>query len=146
LGDSSEGSSIYLTDGDSDTLSQLRANIELNGPLPIRCNQLLWGSETSKAFLERHASDKPFDIIFGSDLIYVEKVISPLFDTVQVLLNTGPNSRFVMAHCCRRQGNEVDLNMVLAAANKAGFEHTVAKEEDDIFVFVFQRRRDSIPC
>jgi len=145
LGDSSkDDSSIYLTDGDSDTLLQLRANIELNGPLPaIRCHQLLWGSETAQTFLKRHASDGSFDIIFGSDLIYVEKVISPLFDTVQALLSTGPNARFVMAHCCRRQGNEVDLEMVLAAANRAGFEHSVAKEEDDIFVFVFQRRKDS---
>ena len=145
LGDPSEGgSNIYLTDGDSDTLLQLRANIELNSPLPaIRCHQLLWGSETAQTFLKRHASDKPFDIIFGSDLIYVEKVISPLFDTVQTLLSTGPNAMFIMAHCCRRQGNEVDLVLVLAAANRAGFEHSVAKEEDDIFVFVFQRRKDS---
>lgn len=145
LGDSSEGgSNIYLTDGDSDTLLQLRANIELNSPLPaIRCHQLLWGSETAQTFLKRHASDKPFDIIFGSDLIYVEKVISPLFDTVQALLSTGPNAMFIMAHCCRRQGNEVGLEMVLAKADRAGFGHSVAKEEDDICVFVFQRRKDS---
>ena len=144
VNDSKEsGSTVYLTDGDTDTLLQLRANIELNGPLPIRCHQLLWGTETATTFLERHASDEPFDIIFGSDLIYVEKVISPLFDTVATLLSTKPNSKFTMAHCCRRQGNEVDLNMVLAAATEAGFEHTVAKEEDDIFVFVFQRRKDS---
>ena len=142
--DSKESSSaVYLTDGDSDTLLQLRANIELNGPLPIRCHQLLWGTETATTFLKRHASDEPFDIIFGSDLIYVEKVISPLFDTVETLLGTKPNSKFIMAHCCRRQGNEVDLDMVLAAAKEAGFEHTVAKEEDDIFVFVFERRKDS---
>lgn len=142
--DSEESSStVYLTDGDSDTLLQLRANIGLNGPLPIRCHQLLWGAETATTFLKRHASDKPFDLIFGSDLIYVEKVISPLFDTVKTLLSTKPKSKFVMAHCCRRQGNEVDLDMVFAAAEEAGFEHTVAKEEDDIFVFVFQRRKDS---
>ena len=142
--DSEESSStVYLTDGDSDTLLQLRANIELNGHLQIRCHQLLWGTETATTFLKRHASDKPFDLIFGSDLIYVEKVISPLFDTVKALLSTKPKSKFVMAHCCRRQGNEVDLDMVFAAAEEAGFEHTVAKEEDDIFVFVFQRRKDS---
>jgi predicted nicotinamide N-methyase len=145
VGDS-EGS-VFLTDGDTDTLTQLRANIDLNGPLSIRCHQLLWGAATASTFLERHAhtSGNPFkfDIIFGSDLIYVEKVISPLFDTVQTLLSSGPNSKFVMAHCCRRQGNEVDLDMVLAAAEKAGFERTLAKEEDDIFVFIFERRKGS---
>lgn len=144
LDDSKEGGSeVYLTDGDSDTLLQLRANIELNGPLPIRCHQLLWGTETATTFLKRHASDEPFDIIFGSDLIYVEKVISPLFDIVETLLSTMPNSKFVMAHCCRRQGNEVDLTMVLGAAKEAGLVYTMAKEEDDIFVFVFERRKDS---
>lgn len=140
-------SAIYLTDGDTDTLMQLRANIEHNTGVnygsdsknsEIVCHQLLWGKETAQKFLSRHACDETFDIILGSDLIYVESVIEPLFETVQILLRCHPGGMFVMAHCSRRQGNEVQIDMVLDAAERAGFEHEQVVQDDDISLFIFR--------
>jgi len=58
---------VYLTDGDTDTLFQLRTNvaentarkgIETKGEEPqghgISCHQLLWGDETTRTFCKRH--------------------------------------------------------------------------------------------
>ena len=78
------GSHIYLTDGDTDTLAQLRDNVIENtnqdgGTKPIAsadneqrnerdnelhsvsCHQLLWGKETTEAFCERHFSNVPIN-------------------------------------------------------------------------------------
>ena len=83
---------------------------------------------------------KHFDLILGSDLIYVQSVIQPLFETVQVLLSTDDNSKFLMAHCSRREGNEVELPMVLDIAREQGFNFEVLSEDDDISLFCFRRR------
>jgi hypothetical protein len=105
---------IYLTDGDTDTLHQLRANVAANSTTiddlaaattetkqikayqkqhhEISCHQLLWGKESTHRFCERHdlACDKSggasIDLVLGSDLIYVPHVIESLFETVCVLL------------------------------------------------------------
>lgn len=142
-----------LTDGDTETLKQLRKNVEQNtkdGDDTISCRQLLWGEEQAKIFLEQQQQQQQgeddekkehkFDIVIGSDLVYVQSVIKPLFETVQVLLNDDDESKFLMAHCSRREGNEVDLHMVLDAAEEEGFKHEVLLEDDDISVFSFQRK------
>ena len=141
---------IFLTDGDTDTLSQLRANIQRNITIKdddkmnhehnnISCHQLLWGKETADAFSKAHGGN--FDVIMGSDLVYVPKVIQPLFETVQTLLSK-PNGIFVMAHCARRHGNEVKLEMIVDAADQAGFTCNVIVEDndilDDIYLYKFE--------
>lgn len=148
---------LCLTDGDTNVLQQLRANIERNRPkqhgdddansnnnnhrVTVSCSQLLWGRETALAFLKTDIVDnRPFDVLFGSDLVYVAKVIGPLFETVATLLSKSSGSRFLMAHCARhRQGmNEVNINMVLEAAVSVGLEHKVLKEDGDISLFEFR--------
>jgi len=131
-----------LTDGDTDTLKQLRRNIKNNTPEEdnaISCRQLLWGEEHAKIFLKEEEGCK-FDLILGSDLIYVTSVIRPLFETVRVLLSTTiiSGSKFLMAHCARREGNEVDLSMVLDVATQEGFVYEALMEDDDISVFCFK--------
>ena len=142
------GSAIFLTDGDTDTLLQLRANVEHNicskyqsqkSKTNLEISQLIWGTETAKKFLSQRASGQKFDVIFGSDLVYVVKVIVPLFQTVNELLLSDRESCFVMAHNNRRQGNEVDLDILLKASESAGFVHEGSVSEGDISVFVFKR-------
>ncbi|CAB9507424.1 family with sequence similarity 86 [Seminavis robusta] len=107
---------VYLTDGDTDTLKQLRDNVQHNTKQPankhtnndtttistnttISCHQLLWGTETTKEFCQAHKNviltddsdnnqgSNNIRLVLGSDLIYVPQVIQPLFETVKVLLS-----------------------------------------------------------
>ena len=131
-----------LTDGDTDTLKQLRQNVSNNtsaGDNTITCNQLLWGEQHAKDYMSTQSGDKKrFDLILGSDLIYVPSVIRPLFETVRVLLGKHENAKFLMAHCARREGNEVELPMVLEAAKEEGFKYEEILEDDDIYLFSFR--------
>ena len=127
-----------LTDGDTDTLKQLRRNVQTNIPndASIECHQLLWGQEHAIQFLKRHTNER-FDLIIGSDLLYVTSVIRPLFETVGELLQ--PNGVFVMAHCCRRVGNEVTLEEVLDVACELGLDWVEElRNEEDIVLYSFR--------
>ena len=82
-------SNIFVTDGDTDTLTQLRANVEQHclpaatGRSTISCYQLLWGTETTKQFQrqqQRNEDNKDdqssayFDVLLASDIVYVAEV------------------------------------------------------------------------
>jgi len=91
---------------------------------------LLWGEQHTKDYLSQQFGEKKHvDLILGSDLIYVQSGIQlqPLLETVTVrtLLSTHDDVKFLMAHCSRREGNEVELPMVLDAATEKGFEYEV---------------------
>ena len=80
---------------------------------------------------------KKFDLIIGSDLLYVPSVIQPLFETVLHLLNRD-SGKFLMAHCCRRVGNDVTLEEVLSVAKDLGFEcEEKMRNDEDIVLFSF---------
>lgn len=66
-----------------------------------------------------------------TDLLYVNSVIRPLFETVCILLDDTEDSKFLMAHCSRREGNEVELSSVLDIAGEEGFGNEILLEEDD---------------
>ena len=145
---SPENATTVLTDGDTDTLKQLRENVQYNAKVEDEGNnlskQLLWGEKYAQSFLlneqPEENDERKFDFILGSDLIYVQSVIRPLFETVRILLNDKKDSKFLMAHCARREGNEVDLHMVLDVADKEGFTYEEVIKDGDISVFVFQRK------
>ena len=151
---------VVLTDGDTDTLSQLRANVKQNlnnvKNVTVSCHQLVWGKETSKKFLQQHfaanGKQQKFDLIIGSDLLYVPNVIDELFETVVELLSSNNNnnsesSKFIMAHCARRHGNKVTLDMILTAATKVGLSYTLLLDDpdivDDIYLYSFQHRNQN---
>ena len=152
---------MFLTDGDTDTLSQLRDNVERNKAVggndetkgglsssTVSCHQLLWGRENALQFAKCHCDDNGkgslFDVIMGSDLVYVPGVIQPLFETVKTLLDREPNNNkstmFLLAHCRRprEQGSSVTMEMVLEAGEQAGFSYELVEEEDDISLLVFR--------
>jgi hypothetical protein len=129
-----------LTDGDTDTLKQLRQNVQNNiqdDDESIECKQLLWGNDHAVEFLQQQ-SNITFDLIIGSDLLYVTSVIQPLFETVRELLK--PNSgKFLMAHCCRRVGNEVTLDEVLSVACDLGLDYKEKlRNDEDIVLYSFE--------
>ncbi len=135
---------LCLTDGDSDALIHLRYNMEQN-KMPERekdviCHQLIWGEESSLAFLEQHCDGQTFDILLASDIIYVKCIIPPLWETVRTLLNRD-HGILVMAFAKRRV--PVSIDYVLDTASEAGFDHELVEEDEEgIWVYLFRWKED----
>ena len=149
--------SCILTDGDTDTLQEMRRNVKHNQDLSsasnttsatysdtkniITCAQLRWGRHVS-TFRERFGD---FDVIMGSDIIYVEEIIEPLFDTIQQLLrckshpinpeiNCNGNEdepKFLLAYARRN----VNIELVFDCAERRGFQWMEPDDVEGVFVF-----------
>jgi Lysine methyltransferase len=66
---SSSASYVYLTDGDTDALVQLRHNVRHNQRSDrIHCQQLLWGTVSATAFAQTYGT---VDVLLASDIVYV---------------------------------------------------------------------------
>lgn len=122
--------------------------------------QLIWGLESSRAFLETTAAaaaspslvSSQFSIIIASDVIYAAIVIDPLWETVRTLLRK-PDGEFWMAFAVRKV--PVTIEFVLQKAQDYGFRYelvdqqqqTDGDEDDDVegnpetgpvFIYVFR--------
>jgi len=142
------GSTVCITDGDTEALVHLRGNVERNKPetsaseeSTISCHQLIWGRETSTNFLEHHARGQVYDVLIASDIIYAECIIQPLWETVQTLLSRT-DGVFVMAFARRKV--PVSIQYVLDSAVKNGFVYELAREdtEEGIWVYIFRFRNE----
>jgi predicted nicotinamide N-methyase len=124
-------SKVVLTDGDSDALHYLRANVEKNVPQPQKrvendiidgtqaaapafVRQLVWGEAAS--FLT--TDSERFDTVIGSDIIYVEEILEPLWRTVDDLVT--PAGAFLLAFARRN----VPIDRVFETASTHGFAWT----------------------
>ena len=147
-----------MTDGDTDTLQEMRRNVTHNQESSshstttttaanantkniITCAQLRWGRHVS-TFRERFGV---FDVIMGSDIIYVEEIIEPLFDTVQQLLRCKSHStqtvtcsdgnedepKFLLAYARRN----VNIELVFDCAKRHGFQWMEPDDVEGVFVF-----------
>ena len=123
---------MVLTDGDSDALQYLRANVDRNVPQPqqhqidedsvdetqttarVIVRQLIWGE--AGAF-PRIGSER-FDTVLGSDIIYVEEILEPLWRTVDDLMS--PDGVFLLAFARRN----VPIDRVFETAAAHGFAWT----------------------
>jgi predicted nicotinamide N-methyase len=138
---------VVLTDGDTDTLAFMRSNIETNcspssetgddgetaNTSNIQSRQLVWANradERLQAFSQEHG---PFDLILGSDIIYVEEILEPLFATVAQLLspNEATVGQFWLAYARRN----VSIDLVLETAAAFGFSFTTPADAEGVFVF-----------
>ncbi len=153
-------SRIYMTDGDTDTLAQLRDNVNDNtqsnqgNDHMVSCHQLLWGKDSTSAFSNHHLAktEKENDhhtvhLVLGSDLVYSPRVIGPLFETVSILLKndkqdptTTKPTTFLMAHSDRREGSSVTLKMVLEGSQITGLEYEILQtiEREGIYIIAFR--------
>lgn len=139
-------SGVFLTDGDSESLSNMRANIQRNSSLVpsstnIQCLQLKWGSRIGefKAKCNLPTPAGLFDLVMGSDIIYVETILEPLFQTVDALLS--PSGSFVLAYARRN----VKIDLVFQTADRFGFQWTEPTSSEGCFVFQRRRSSESIP-
>ena len=142
--------SVFMTDGDSPSLERMRDNVSRNKPLTVNqsgdnivhCKQLRWG-QGLEAF-KRHCNQTLaqnggyFDVIMGSDIIYMEEILEPLFETVDYLLKRNDSSSFednkgvfLLAYARRN----VKIDDVFATAEKYGFGWTTPSEAEACFIF-----------
>jgi predicted nicotinamide N-methyase len=125
-------SSVLLTDGDTDTLDNTRANVASNCSTDknVACMQLVWGRRVEE-FVDAHGQ---FDVIMGADIVYIEQVLEPLFiDTIPKLLKD--DGRFLLAYARRN----VSIDLVLQFAARAGLYYTQFDGPEGVFVFQKQR-------
>jgi predicted nicotinamide N-methyase len=143
-------SSVVITDGDSNALTGMRDNTKKysssriveaknisnnedeggGGSGGVECRQLIWGVEGSQAF-----PSQSYDYVIGSDIIYVEDILEPLFYTVKHLMK--PGGQFLLAYARRN----VKIDHVFEMAATFGFalkedEESVVQEGVYIFVLL----------
>jgi protein N-lysine methyltransferase METTL21D len=140
-------SKVVLTDGDSDALQYLRANVEKNVPqpqkrvenniidttqattgTPVFVRQLVWGEAASFLLTD----SERFDTVIGSDIIYVEEILEPLWRTVDDLVS--PHGAFLLAFARRN----VPIDRVFETAATHGFAWT-CDDSNSEGVVVFRR-------
>ena len=121
-----------MTDGDVDTLVNMRENVTRNGIEDgIQCPQLIWGQQLPE-FLQQYASDGPFEVVLAADIIYVTEILEPLWETVDTLL--APRGLFLLAYARRN----VPIDLVLEQATERGFAWSCPENAEGVFLF---RRR-----
>lgn len=132
--------SVVLTDGDTQTLKQMRENIKHNcgddafdctnngtaNNQIIACRQLIWGSPHMETFVQ-HGK---YDTIIGADVVYTQESVQPLLDTVAFLLEE-PHGQFVLSRFSK--WNNVDDVVVIESAKLRNL--TCVRPSDGIFIF-----------
>ena len=78
-------------------------------------NTNIGNDESSTTTIDSVTSERKFDILLGSDIIYVEHVVEPLFNTVSQLLSR--HGVFLLAFARRN----VSIDYVLSVAQQQGF-------------------------
>ena len=109
-----EASLVIASDGDEDTLTLLRQNIN-DISSKVRTAKVYWGEHQD--FLKENQDG--FDIIVAADVIYEDEQVIPLLDTAYDLL--AADGSFYLAYARRN----IPVDRVLEQAAKKGFNWTV---------------------
>jgi predicted nicotinamide N-methyase len=120
-----EADQVYLTDGDVETMENMRNNVfERNkcDPVTVSCPQLIWGES-------EQYPPRPVETILAADIIYVTEILEPLWETVSSVL--APEGQFVLGYARRN----VPVDLVLEHATKHGFIWTCPADAEGVFVF-----------
>lgn len=153
---------VVMTDGDTDVLNGMRYNVQINVQSEkevnsatsettdvnelLPCRQLIWGHDQQLQDFKRLWGT--FDVIIGSDIIYQESIIDPLFETVQELLTPSSTnvdlhnqdtleiilskqSVFLLAYARRN----VQIDLVLDSAVRHGLEYIVPGTDEGVYIF-----------
>lgn len=83
-----------------------------------------------KSLLLNNEKSTKYDIILGSDIIYVEEIIIPLFDTVSYLLEPI-HGQFLLSYARRN----VSVDLVFNTAKRYGFVWEEPKHSEGVFIF-----------
>jgi predicted nicotinamide N-methyase len=145
-----QAANVVLTDGDTDALKFMRANVAANCSntssvdetenakkgshstnRTIQCRQLVWGENDRVDDLKHQytGDNQGFHLVLGSDIIYVEEILDPLFQSVDRLLADG--GAFWLAYARRN----VKIDLVLETADRHGFTYETPDDTEGVFVF-----------
>lgn len=151
--------SVLISDGDHKVLENLRFNVNLNGlqladdnaspsasvvddESIIAVPQLIWGKNHAVNFIKQYGKQ---DVIIATDCVYMTQSVTPLFETINEVLddNTGI---FLFVNTC---ASACSIETVFKIAKDAGFialEEEYWYHEDDRDqrkhpVHVFRRRK-----
>ena len=129
---------VCMTDGDSESLKGMRDNVNRNisheSDITVMCRQLRWGINVEEFKLhigEVIGNGGEFQIIMGSDIIYVESILDPLFSTVDQLLTMDASGLFILAYARRN----VKIDLVLSTAEKFGFDWSLPDGDEGCYIF-----------
>jgi predicted nicotinamide N-methyase len=125
-----------MTDGDVDTLENMRDNVTRNGIElgmengSMHCPQLIWGQQLPE-FLkqQQQQNDGLFQVVLAADIIYVTEILEPLWETVDTLL--APQGLFLLAYARRN----VPIDLVLEHATRRGFTWSCPENAEGVFLF-----------
>lgn len=117
--------SVTLTDGDTDAIANLRSNVARN-TTDVVVKQLIWGVPQRDAI-------GLCDTIIGSDIIYLEEMLEPLWATVNDIL--APTGTFLLAFARRN----VSIDLVFEKADQFGFTWLMPDQTEE-GVIIFRRK------
>ena len=130
-----EAEHVIITDGDTDTLRNIRENINLNvkqDDSSIQCQQLLWGANVEAFRQKWSADDQGFDIVMGGDIVYAQRSLEPLFETVVSLLSNEAGAKFILSYVYR---SGVTIENVFNCAKKHGFQWVESEDNECVYIF-----------
>ena len=155
---------VIMTDGDTDTLANLRRNVQLNQkhphpsqqegqPQPSKNNsdppsstllvkQLLWGQKVEN-FRQKYTGERGFQVVMGGDIAYAQEALDILLQTVVQLLAHDHHARFILSFAFR--GGVSIQNVMDCACNNHALiccQEPVDKGPDGDGVYVFCRTRE----
>lgn len=115
---------VVATDGDPAVLNLLNENIQSNAQHltsnNLVCERLEWGNSEHVNNI-RSLNTRGFDVIIGTDVMYVADAIIPLFETARSLISTMEigkhKAALILCHIIRH----VDEGYILTAASECGF-------------------------
>lgn len=104
-------SRITISDGDKKTIQLLQKNCSLNPWISdnISCKHLLWTCEVGVQL-------GMFDIVCGSDVIYEDGAVAPLFYTAKRHLRPNSDAYFLLSFTKRN----ISIDYVLKISQEAG--------------------------
>jgi len=103
-----------MTDNSKRVLSLLERNVQANNVNDVSCCWLKWGKYSPEYRLPLHH----FDIVLGSDLVYLKESIEPMIETVSWLASEEEGSKFILAYVSR--GEDLDEELMICV-KKFGF-------------------------
>ena len=142
------GAKVVITDGDTKVLEKTQANIDVSfaagpgagaaeGARTVVAKKLRWGIEHVEAFLESDGelegltnAGGRFDVVMGSDIIYDEKVVPDLFDTVGRLMD-AKRGIFLLGY----ERRNVPMDYVMEVAQERGIELKETLVPGHLFAF-----------
>lgn len=135
-------SKVVLTDGDTDTLRNMRSNISSNvdekaiAKEDIICKQLLWGKNV-ESFRSKWTNDG-FDIVMGGDIAYAQSSLQILFETATGLLSNASTACFILSFCFR---GGVSVGDIEEACHEFNLDFKKIGEGEKEAIYLIRRRR-----